>query len=106
MKGYADVISLNNYSATAPVELLHELHVAAGLPVMVTEWSVKGKDSGPLIAHGSGPVVATQRERAAAYTKYVKDIAGLNYCVGFHWFRYRDHPGSNQGLLKANDQQC
>ena len=104
MKGYVDLISLNNYSAKPPVDLLREMHVDTGLPVMVTEWSVKGKDSGRLTSHGSGPVVANQRERAAEYKKYVEELAGLSYCVGFHWFRYRDHPGNNQGLLKANDQ--
>ena len=104
MKGYADVISLNNYSSKPPADLLAEMHKATGLPVMVTEFSVKAKDSGPLISHGSGPVVATQHDRALRYTKYVEDLADLNFCVGYHWFRYRDHPGNNQGLVKVNDE--
>ncbi|HEX8913818.1 MAG TPA: hypothetical protein VF796_15830 [Humisphaera sp.] len=104
MKGHADVISINNYSGKPPTDLLKEMHKATGLPVMVTEWSVKAKDSGPLTAHGSGPVVATQADRAARFKDYTSDLADLNYCVGFHWFRYRDHPGSNQGLVKATGE--
>ncbi len=104
MKGNADVISLNNYSDKPPISLLRDMSKAAGLPVMVTEWSVKGKDSGPLTAHGSGPVVATQADRAEHYQKYVEQLADLNCCVGFHWFRYCDHPGSNQGLVNTKNE--
>ena len=104
MKGHADVISINNYSAKPRADLLRDMHKATGLPVMVTEWSVKAKDSGPLTAHGSGPVVATQADRAARFKEYAGELADLNFCVGFHWFRYRDHPGSNQGLVKVGGE--
>lgn len=104
MKGNADVISINNYSEKAPTDLLHKMHEATGLPVMVTEFSVKARDSGPLTSHGSGPVVATQRDRAKHYAHYVETLTDLNYCVGYHWFRYRDHPGNNQGLVKVNEE--
>jgi hypothetical protein len=103
MKGHADVVSINTYSPKPPVDLLRDVHKATGLPVMVTEWSVKGRDSGPLTSHGSGPVVATQHERAEHYAKYVRELADCNFCVGFHWFRYRDHPGNNQGLVNTQD---
>lgn len=104
MKGHVDAISINNYSKHPPVDLLKKMHEETGLPVMVTEFSVKGKDSGPLTSHGSGPVVATQRDRAQQFEKYVETLTDLNYCVGYHWFRYRDHPGNNQGLVKVNEE--
>lgn len=104
MKGYADVISINNYGRTPPVELLRQMHAETGLPFMVTEFSAKAKDSGPLTAHGSGPVVATQAERAKQLEQYATSLAELEACVGFHWFRYRDRPGTNQGLVKVNEE--
>jgi hypothetical protein len=104
MKGFADVISINNYSDKPPVDLLKKMHEASGLPVMVAEFSVKARDSGPLTSHGSGPVVATQQDRAQHFARYVETLAELNCCVGYHWFRYRDHPGNNQGLVKIKDE--
>lgn len=104
MKGRCDVISINNYGRTPPIDLLRAMHEETGLPFMVTEFSAKGKDSGPLTAHGSGPVVETQAERAKQLQHYVTSLVDLDVCVGYHWFRYRDHPGSNQGLVKVNEE--
>ena len=28
----------------------------------------------------------------------------MNHCVGYHWFRYRDHTGNNQGLVKTTEE--
>ena len=80
------------------------MHAETGLPFMVTEFSAKAKDSGPLTAHGSGPVVETQAERAKQLEQYATALAELEACVGFHWFRYRDRPGTNQGLVKVNEE--
>jgi hypothetical protein len=104
MKGRADVISINNYGLNPPISLLREMQAEAGLPFMVTEFSAKGKDSGPLTAHGSGPVFETQAERAHQLERYASLLANLEGCVGYHWFRYRDRPGNNQGLVKADEQ--
>ncbi len=104
MKGRADVISINNYGLNPPISLLREMQAEAGLPFMVTEFSAKGKDSGPLTAHGSGPVFETQAERAHQLERFASLLANLEGCVGYHWFRYRDHPGNNQGLVKTDEQ--
>lgn len=104
MKGRADVISINNYGKNPPVTLLRKMHAETGLPFMVTEFSAKAKDSGPLTAHGSGPVFDTQAERAKQLEYYATSLANLNACVGFHWFRYRDREGTNQGLVKINEE--
>jgi hypothetical protein len=104
MKGYMDVISINNYGDRPPVGLLRQMHEATGLPVMVTEFSVKAKDSGPLTHAGSGPVVETQRDRAQWFERYVETLADLDYCVGYHWFRYGDKRGNNQGLVQVDGE--
>lgn len=100
MKGCADVISINNYKERPPVQLLREMSQSADLPVMVTEFSFKGPGGG-LTESGSGPTKASQAERAAGYTGYVRELVGQNYCVGYHWFKYSENW---QGVLQADGQ--
>ena len=100
MKGYADVISINNYQEHPPIQFLREMSQAADMPVMVTEFSFKGPGDG-LAESGSGPEKPTQAERARGYEAYVRELAGLNCCVGCHWFKY----GENwQGALQSDGQ--
>jgi len=73
---------------------------SADLPVMVTEFSFKGPGGG-LTESGSGPTKASQAERAAGYTGYVRELVGQNYCVGYHWFKYSENW---QGVLQADGQ--
>jgi hypothetical protein len=108
---YLDVISYNNYSAKAPLDMLAKLTSLTGKPTMVTEFSFKAMDSGLPNTKGAGTPLATQEERAAHFTHYVQDLAGLPSCVGFHWFEYCDEPkegrfdgeNSNYGLVKIDD---
>ncbi len=108
---YLDVISYNNYSAKAPLEMLTKLTSLTGKPTMVTEFSFKAMDSGLPNTKGAGKPLATQRERASYFTNYVQDLAALPGCVGFHWFEYCDEPkegrfdgeNSNYGLVKIDD---
>jgi hypothetical protein len=100
MKGCADVISLNNYSKLPPVDLLRDMSAAADLPVLVSEFSFKGP-AGDLPQIGSGPVKASQAERARGYTDYVHALVGLECCVGYHWFKWGE---TWQGVLQADAQ--
>jgi hypothetical protein len=98
MKGYADVISINNYLELPPLKLLGEMSQAADLPLMVTEFSFKAP-GGELARKGSGPEKATQEERARGYEAYVQALARQDYCVGYHWFKYAENW---QGTLQAD----
>jgi hypothetical protein len=56
--------------------------------------------------------VETQKDRADGFERYVKGLAALPYCVGFHWFEWCDEPkegrfdgeNSNYGLVRIDDQ--
>jgi len=108
---YFDVISYNNYSPKAPVEKLREITRITGKPTMVTEFSFKAMDSGLPNTKGAAKPVATQKERADGFAAYVRDLASLPGCVGYHWFQYRDQPkegrrldgeNSNYGLVRID----
>ncbi len=105
-----DVISYHSYSPNAPVDRLQQIARLAGKPVMITEFSFKAMDSGLPNTKGAAKPVATQQDRADGFTRYVEALAALPYCVGFHWFEYRDEPkegrfdgeNSNYGLVRID----
>ena len=108
---YFDVISYNNYSPTAPLDMLRRLTAITGRPVMITEFSFKALDSGLPNTKGAAKPVATQSERADGFEKYVTDLATLPGFLGYHWFQYWDQPkegraidgeNSNYGVLKLD----
>jgi hypothetical protein len=43
------------------------------------------------------PVVKTQKQRAAAFARYVKSVASLPYTIGAHWFQFSDEPANGRG---------
>jgi hypothetical protein len=100
MKGYADIISLNNYMEKPPSELIQEMSNAADLPVMVTEFSFKGPAPG-LDQSGSGPEKSSQAERSRGYENYIYNLLKLDCCVGYHWFKWSENW---QGVLQADGQ--
>ena len=112
IEGHANIVSVNNYSPDAPVRLLHGVHQAVRVPLMVTEFSFKAMDSGLPNTKGAGRPVATQAERADRFERYVTGIMQLPFVVGYHWFEYCDEPAegrfdgenSNYGLVNINDE--
>lgn len=87
-----DVVSYHSYSTTAPVDRLEQVARLSGKPVMITEFSFKAMDSGLPNTKGAAKPVATQQDRADGFARYAEALAVLPYCVGFHWFEYRDEP--------------
>jgi hypothetical protein len=68
----------------------------AGKPVIITEFYVKGEDSGMTNSTGAGWVVHTQKDRGAFYQNFVLTLLESRVCVGWHWFKYTDNdPDSN-----------
>ena len=112
LKGSVDVVSFNNYDQTAPVKTLRHIYELTGRPIMLTEFSFKAKDSGLPNTKGAGRAVATQRDRADAFTGYVHGLIDLPFMVGFHWFEHADEPkegrfdgeNSNYGVVTIEDR--
>jgi hypothetical protein len=100
---FVDVASTNlgadwNDGTLSPF-FLATLHSLTGRPVMVTEFYMTAMEnrSGNRNTSDGFPVVQTQKERAAAFGRYVKTVAGLPYVVGAHWFQYADEPSNGRG---------
>ncbi len=112
MGPHADVVSVNHYDVHPPAEMLREIHRVTGLPVMVTEFSFRARDSGLPNTRGAGIVVDTQEERATYFERYVGELMGLPMVVGYHWFEHSDQPAegrfdgedSNYGVVDIRDE--
>ncbi|GAF99024.1 unnamed protein product, partial [marine sediment metagenome] len=95
-----------------PTDMLREIHRVTGLPVMVTEFSFRARDSGPPNTRGAGIVVDTQEERATHFERYVGELMELPMVVGYHWFEHSDQPAegrfdgedSNYGVVDIRDE--
>jgi len=112
VRDYVDVVSINNYSLTAPTGMLRHVYEVTGKPMMVTEFSFKAMDSGLPNTKGAGTPLKTQRERAEHCKRYVDTLLTLPFILGYHWFQYMDQPkegrfdgeNSNFGLVKIDDE--
>lgn len=111
---YMDVISINHYQRWQPDETYTRNWEAwSGKPFMVTEYYVKGEDSGLPNATGAGWNVRTQRERGYFFQNFTRVLIKSRNCVGWHWFKYMDNDpedltadssnrDSNKGIVKWN----
>lgn len=112
MGEFVDVVSYNNYSPVPPIDQLDEIYEITKKPIMITEFSFKAMDSGLPNTRGAGAPVATQKDRADGFSKYVETFMKLPYAVGYHWFEYTDEPAegrfdgenSNYGLVNIKDE--
>jgi hypothetical protein len=59
-------------------------------------------DSGLPNTKGAAKPVATQKDRADGFARYVEALAALPNCVGYHWFEYRDEPKEGRRLDGEN----
>lgn len=102
---YCDVVSVNLYSTrpSADPRFLAEYWLEAGKPVMITEFSWRGKinRSGNPNTRGAGGVVRTQEERGANYARFVEDYLAYPHVVGMHWFAWADQ--SPQGRFDGEN---
>lgn len=111
MGEFVDLVSYNNYGELPPESQLRKLHERTSKPVALTEFSFKAQDSGLPNTRGAGKPVATQKDRADHFERYVTALARLPFTVGFHWFEYADEPAegrfdgenSNYGLVNIKD---
>ncbi len=129
---YCDVVSINYYEAgpvgeaalgltsgismRLPRDLSFQAFFdAAKKPLMVTEFSFRGMDSGQPNSFPPGwllqPNVATQQDRADKFEHCATTWLSRPYFVGYHWFEYVDEPkggrfdgeDGNYGLVNLED---
>ena len=69
---------------------------------MITEFYVKGEDSGLPNTTGAGWVVPTQADRGRFYQHYVLGLLESRACVGWHWFKYQDNDPAKKNAELSN----
>ncbi len=89
---HVDVIAANVYGQWTPDKsLIRDWAVWSGKPFLVTEWYVKGMDSGLTNVSGAGWTVKTQADRGKFYQHFTLALLEARTCVGWHWFRHLDN---------------
>jgi agarase len=107
---HLDVISFNCYDLDATAVI--DAYAITEKPCLVSEFGFRGADSGLPNTRGAGPVVATQKERAACFSRYVTAALKKPTVVGYHWFEHADQPAegrfdgenSNYGTVTIEDE--
>jgi agarase len=129
---FVDVLSINYYELSPPFftlaqstaaefgylvptrffDDLDELARVTDKPLLVSEWTYRAADSGlPNSWLPFFPTLATQADRADAYSGYVRRALARPHLLGVHWFKYTDFPAegrangenSNQGITDIED---
>ncbi|MEN3109981.1 hypothetical protein ACFONG_12410 [Uliginosibacterium paludis] len=104
---HLDAISINYYRTWTPdAALMANWAAWSGRPLLITEWYVKGEDSGLPNSTGAGWVVPDQAARGAFYQHFALHLMASRMVVGWHWFRYLDNdpadPKAEPSNLDAN----
>ncbi|MCD8262321.1 MAG: hypothetical protein LUD15_13305 [Bacteroides sp.] len=100
---YMDIISINHYHKWQPLqEQMNQWGEWAGKPFLITEWYIKGEDSGLPNATGAGWNVATQQERGLFYENFTLELLKNPWSVGWYWFRYQDNDPENLRTDSSN----
>jgi hypothetical protein len=89
---YMDVLSVNHYRAWEPDQkTLARWAYWSGRPFLITEWYIKGEDSGLPNNTGAGWLVPTQKDRGYFYQNFCLELLKSKSCVGWQWFKYQDN---------------
>lgn len=107
---HVSVLSFNCY--TRDPRWAIRKYAAYGKPLLIGEFSFRARDSFLPNTKGSGPLLATQVDRAAAFAQYVRLALDEPSVVGYHWFTHVDEPAegrgdgenSNNGLVDVHDR--
>ncbi len=120
---YCEVVSVNCYRkldlakgtmADGFEGDLRNWYSLTGKPLMITEWSFPALDAGLPCSHGGGQRVATQKDRAQAFTVFQTLLFRTPFIVGSNFFMWVDEPAlgisssfpedSNYGLVNEKDE--
>ncbi len=100
---YVDVMAVNYYRTWTPSpEKLAMWSRESGRPIVITEWYVKGVDSGLPNNSGAGWIVKTQKDRGLFYQNFTLGLLESKVCVGWHWFKYIDNDPNEPGTEPSN----
>lgn len=100
---WCDAISMNYYDHWNPqVDHLRQWHEWSGKPCLITEFYVKGMDSGMANTSGAGWVVRTQADWGAFYQNFTLALLESKTCVGWHWFKYMDNDPADPSTDPSN----
>ena len=100
---YVDVMAVNYYRTWTPSpEKLTMWSHESGRPILITEWYVKGVDSGLPNNSGAGWIVKTQKDRGLFYQNFTLGLLESKVCVGWHWFKYIDNDPLEPGTEPSN----
>lgn len=100
---YVDVMAVNYYRTWTPSqEKLAMWSRESGRPILITEWYVKGVDSGLPNNSGAGWIVKSQRDRGLFYQNFTLGLLESKVCVGWHWFKYADNDPEEPGTEPSN----
>jgi hypothetical protein len=96
---YCDVVSYNLYRRGVAA---FAFNGGADVPLIIGEFHFGALDRG--MFHTGLVPVASQAERATAYTEYVRGALRHPQFVGCHWFQYMDQPTTGRVLDEENYQ--
>ena len=100
---YLDLLSINYYDHWTPdTGDMKNWTAWSGKPFIITEWYVKGEDSGMGNYSGAGWVVKTQQDRGLFYQNFTLGLLESGNCVGWHWFKYQDNDPTNKNVDPSN----
>ena len=100
---YVDVVSINHYNKWEPDgELVANWLKWSGRPFLITEFYVKGMDSGLKNDTGAGWNVRTQSDRGRFYQNFCLKLMESKGCIGWHWFRYQDNDPEDKTTDHSN----
>jgi len=100
---YVDVMAVNYYRTWTPSqEKLAMWSRESGRPILITEWYMKGADSGLPNNSGAGWIVKSQHDRGLFYQNFTLSLLESKVCVGWHWFKYSDNDPNEPGTEPSN----
>ncbi len=102
---HVDVICQNVYHdpfkrhAQRQIAFLERSSELTGKPILLSEWGgFHGQDVAPCKCYVP---VATQKDRAAAYSHGIRQLAAQPWLLGVYYYSYVDHADLNWGIVDA-----
>lgn len=100
---YSDAVSVNYYNHWTPnIAEMKKWEEWSGKPCIITEWYVKGEDSGLGNTAGAGWIVKSQEDRGLFYQNFVLGLIESQSCIGWHWFKYLDNDPTQKNAEPSN----